>query len=165
MVADLVKTNTELEQKVSELRAVREALQEQAAEFEKSLKISELKRDYLNFQLEKLRRMLFGKRSEKLPPRTDGLQQLELFEEAKKEIEDSEAEYLEEISYKRKKRRAKRKPIPEDLHREEVVIDVDPELRVCPDCGDEMQCIGHDTSEELEYIPALLFVVQYLLKK
>jgi transposase len=28
-----------------------------------------------------------------------------------------------------------------------------------------MVCIGHDVSEDLEYIPALLFIIEYLLKK
>lgn len=166
MSSIVVKRKQELEKENEELRAVRGELEERLAALEGELKESTLRREYLEFQIDKLRRMLFGRRSEKLPAaRTDGQVQLELFEEAKREIETEDREELEEIDYKRKKRRGARRPIPEEIHREEVVIDVDPELRVCPDCGEDMQCIGHDVSEELEYIPALLFVVAYLLKK
>ena len=158
MVKGLVKRNRELEEENRELRAVRDSL-------ETELRKAGLREDYLEYQIEKLRRMLFGRRSEKLPKRTDGLTQLELFEEAKKEIETERTEELEEINYTRKKRRGARRPIPEEIHREQVEVDVDPDLRVCPDCGEEMDCIGHDVSEDLEYIPALLFVIEYLLKK
>lgn len=158
MVSSLVKRNQELEEEVNELRAVRE-------ELEAKLRDADLRRDYLEFQIDKLRRMLFGRRSEKLPQRTDGLTQLQLFEEAKREIETEALEEFEEVNYKRKTRRGKRRPIPEDIHREQVVIDVDPELRVCPDCGEDMECIGHDVSKDFEYVPALLFIIEYLLKK
>ena len=157
MVSDALKRNAELQKEIEELRSVRKTLEEE-------LKRSTLEREYLEFQLEKFRRMLFGTRSEKLAVRPDGLQ-LDLFEEARREIESEEVQERETISYERKKRRGNRRPIPEEIQREQVVVDVDPELRVCPDCGEEMECFGADTSEDLEYIPALLFVVEYLIKK
>jgi transposase len=158
MSSGVVKKNRELQEENKELRAALAAIKGE-------LKQANLQREHLEFQMEKLRRMLFGRRSEKLPVRTDGHVQLELFEEAKKDIETEEIQELETISYERKKRRGTRRPIPEEIHREQIVLDVDAELRVCPDCGEDMECIGHDVSEDLEYIPALLFVVEYLLKK
>lgn len=164
MRSGVVKRKRELEEENQELLRVREALEKQNAELEAKLKHADLKREYLEFQIEKLRRMLFGKRSEKIPARSDDLLQLEFFEEAKKEIETEEVE-TETITYDRKKRRQERRPIPEDIHREQVIVDVDSRLRVCPDCGDEMECFGHDVCEELEYIPALLYIIEYVLKK
>ena len=124
----------------------------------------EVERDYLKFQNDKLRRLLFGHRSEKLPARDDGLEQLDLFREAETEVQDAEFEEAEETET-RKRRRSKRRPIPKEIHREQVEVDVDPELRVCPDCDEAMTCFGHDTSEDLEYVPALFYVIEYLLKK
>ena len=158
MISNVVKRNEELTKENEELRTVRKTLED-------ALKRATIEREYLQFQIDKLSRMLFGTSSEKLPARTDGTHQLELFEEAKREIELEELQEGEELTRERKKRRGNRRPIPEDVHREQVVVDVDPELRVCPDCGEEMECFGTDTSEDLEYIPALLFVVEYILKK
>ena len=104
MVVDAMKRNERLEAEVNELREI-------LLQRETDLKHSEIERDYLKFQIEKLRRMLFGRRSEKIPPRDDGLRQAEIFEEAKQEIESEDSAEIEEISYQRKKQRAKRKPI------------------------------------------------------
>jgi transposase len=160
-----VKRTRALQRELEAIRAERDALKRQHSEIEKSLKHSEMEREYLKFQLEKLKNMLFGRRSEKLTVTEDGFVQLELFEKAKAEIEVEEVEETETVSYERKKRRGNRRPIPETIHREQIEIDVGPEDRRCPDCGEEMTCIGHDTSEDLDYIPAVLFIIEYLLKK
>jgi len=165
MLAELVKRNAELEEELRQLRAVRDTLQSEKDLLVENLKRSEMAREYLAFQMEKLRRLLFGRRSEKVPARTDGSVQLELFQEAEREIALEVSEEREVITYERKKRRGNRRPIPEAIHREKVEIDVDPELRKCPECGEEMVYIGNDVSEDLDYIPALLFVVEYVLKK
>ena len=169
MLADVVKRNAELEEELRTLRAafVAEKAESVAekAELERKLTLSERTCDYLEYQLEKLKHLLFGKRSEKMEAvRADGLLQADLFQEAAREIEE-EREEETEVTYKRKKRRGNRKPLPENLHRERVEIDVPPELRTCPDCHEEMGSIGEHVVEELEYIPALLYVIEYALKK
>lgn len=163
-----VKRMRALQRELEATRAERDAMQRQYSEIQESLKHSEIEREYLKFQIEKLRNTLFGRRSEKLTVTEDGYIQLELLEEAKAEIEAGEVEEIEEtetLTYNRKKRRGNRRPTPENIHRERVEIDVDPEDRSCPECGEEMTCIGHDVSEDLDYIPAVLFIVEYLLKK
>lgn len=169
MVSDLDKRHRELQKELEALRAERDrlekktaSLEEKATSLEEQLGDSERRGAYLEFQLEKLRRMLFGQSSEKLKPRDDGLVQLELFEEAKVEIEAEELQDEEEFEEKRKR---KRRRIPKDLERQRIEIDVEPELRSCPDCGEEMSVIGEEISETLEYIPALLYVIEYALKK
>lgn len=47
-----------------------------------------------------------------------------------------------------------RRPLPEHLPRVVLPHRVPEEERACPSCGAERQCIGHDTSEVLEFIPA-----------
>jgi transposase len=181
MVFGLEQRNRELERQLEELLRENtalvsryEAALSESERLEGELERAERERQRLELSLEKLRRLLFGRKSEKLAPRDDGLVQLELLEEAKRELEEEKAgepialgdeAETETIAYERKKRRGGRKPILADLPRQRVVIDVDPELRVCPDCGEALGCIGEDIREELEYIPALLFVVEYVLKK
>jgi len=163
VLADVVKRNAELEE---ELKTLRVASVAEKTELERKLALAERNRDYLEFQLEQLKRLLFGKRSEKMDAvRADGLLQADLFQEAAREIEEERQEEKETVTYERKKRRGNRKPLPESLHRERVEIDVPPEERTCPDCKQQMQCIGEHLLEELEYIPALLYVIEYVLKK
>lgn len=51
-----------------------------------------------------------------------------------------------------------RNELPAHLPREIVEIPVPAEERVCPECGSEKQTIGHETSEQLDVVPAQLFV-------
>jgi len=51
-----------------------------------------------------------------------------------------------------------RRPAPEHLRRVENVIAVPAAERACPTCGKERACIGHDTSETIELIPAEVIV-------
>lgn len=162
MLADVVKRNAELEE---ELRTLRAAFVSEKAELEKKLTLSERHCNYLEYQLEKFKHLLFGKRSEKMEAvRADGLLQADLFQEAAREIEEEKEEETETITYRRK-RRGNRKPLPENLHRERVDVDVPPELKTCPDCHGEMSSIGEHIVEELEYIPALLYIIEYVFKK
>ena len=47
---------------------------------------------------------------------------------------------------------AKRRPLPEALPRDEVVIDIPEEQKHCL-CGAELVRIGEETSEKLDVIP------------
>lgn len=51
-----------------------------------------------------------------------------------------------------------RRPPPPGLRRVENPIPVPPEERPCPVCGKERTCIGHDTAEVIELIPAEVIV-------
>jgi transposase len=55
----------------------------------------------------------------------------------------------------KKKRRAR---LPENLPREEVIIDLDEKDKVCPHDGATLEKIGEEVSEKLEIIPAKVFV-------
>ncbi len=166
MVSNLAKRNEELEAQLNAMRASQESLLLQCQDLQKKLALSESERNFLKLRIDQLRHLLYGRRSEKIPAkRDDGLRQDELFQEAANAIQTEESEGKETDTPERRARRARRKPIPKELPRRRVEIDVDPEMRRCPDCGEEMQCIGEQISEELEYIPALLMVIEYALKK
>ncbi len=51
-----------------------------------------------------------------------------------------------------------RRPIPPHLRRVPNVIPVPPAERPCPTCGAERVCIGHETTEVIELIPAEVIV-------
>lgn len=112
-------------------------------------------------------RKFFGKRSEKLTP-DDELQGL-LFNEAEDGHETEDACREESVpsitvkSHERKKRG--RKPLPDDLPREEVVHDLPEDEKQCPCCGKARPCIGTEESEELDIIPAKITVIRHLKRK
>ena len=56
------------------------------------------------------------------------------------------------------KRRGKRKPLPANLPR--VVVDHTPDTTTC-DCGQEMAVIGEKVSEQLDVIPAQVYVIEH----
>ena len=60
--------------------------------------------------------------------------------------------------------RAKRRPLPEALPREEVVIDIPEEQKHCL-CGAELVRIGEEISEKLDVIPPQLRVIRTIRPK
>jgi transposase len=133
--------------------------------------ISRIESEYesrINLLLEEikyLRDKQYGRKSEKYTEE-DKIQG-RLFNEAEDgftaENKEKNEEYIE-IKYKRRKK-AGRKPIPEYLPRKVIVYDLNPEEKNCPCCGKERPPIGEETTEELEYIPAEVYVNRYIVKK
>lgn len=124
------------------------------AEYEKLLSENE----YLKRQLNELKRMIFGKKSERFVPADDS--QLHLFDLPAQEVPEKETE---EITYKREKSgKEKQKPIraklPAHLPRTEEVIE--------PETIEEgSKKIGEDITEILEYNPSKLFVRKIIRPK
>jgi len=120
----------------------------------------------LKLEIEKLRRELYGSRSER---KARLLEQMEL------QLEDLEADAVEdELSAERaasrsqtvrsfERRRPSRKPFPEHLPRERVVIAA-PES--CPCCGStRLSKLGENVTETLEGIPRRWKVIQTVREK
>ena len=55
--------------------------------------------------------------------------------------------------------------MPASLPRKRIVHDVPIEQRHCPECGGERACIGEEVREQLEFVPASLFVLQHVRPK
>jgi transposase len=63
----------------------------------------------------------------------------------------------------KEKNKAKRQKLPDNLQREEVLVE-GPEK--CPSCeGDEFRKLGEDISEVLEYVPASFKVIRYVRQR
>jgi transposase len=123
----------------------------------------------LKLIIEKYRRMIFGRKSEKLTAQLEQLEfRLEELETAQAADDAIQAakEAAQQSSTKtttKPRRRPARKPLPEDLPRE-VVTHLPPHT-CCPDCGGALRQFGEDVSEQLERIPATYKVIRHVRPK
>ncbi len=133
----------------------------QVATLECELKESRYDVAMLKLKVEDLLRRLYGASSEKLAKG-----QLTLLGDAPEveDVPDDEATH-ETPPEKRRKARGGRKPLPKELERERVIHEVPEEERMCACCGETMEPFAEDVTEELEYIPAKLFVKEHVRPK
>ncbi len=112
---------------------------------------------WLREQIKELQRGQFGSKSE----RWESAEQMRFLNEAEMESKNPDALSDEEIPVAaHTKKRGHRKPLPENLPREIVKI----ELPVCEqvdEVGTPLKVIGWDISEKLKYEPAKMSVVEY----
>lgn len=116
----------------------------------------------LNGIIRLLKKHRFGAKSE----RTENLEEQLIFNEVEREATTPvPSTQTETITYTRKKGRQKRGPFPEVLEREEKVIDLREEDKVCPHDGTRLKPIGEERTEKLKTIPAKMWVVVEVKKK
>ncbi len=135
-------------------------------------KVTELEQEvaFLKSELERYRGLLklanrdrFGAKSERVEEQPS--EQL-LFNEIEKEAALPEkSEETETVSYTRKKGRAKKKPFPEHLPREEKIIDLPSDQKICPHDGHALKEIGEERVEKLKTTPAQMSVLVEIKKK
>ena len=120
----------------------------------------------LNEMLVKGRKAMFGKSSEQLG-NIDGAEQLSLFNEAEQEYSASAAEpTIETVNVKShpRKKRLSREELPDSVEHQKIVIDL--EDKKCPECGEELVCIGEEfVRSELHIVPAQISVCDFYQKK
>ena len=114
--------------------------------------------EQLKLLITKLRRMQFGRSSEKLDRQ---IEQLELQLEAL-QVNDAEivAAMPEKIASVEPVARSVRRPLPAHLPRE--VRTHLPKVAACPDCGGKLRKLGEDVSEVLERIPSHFQVIRHV---
>jgi transposase len=117
--------------------------------------------EQLKLLITKLRRMQFGRSSEKLDRQ---IEQLELQLEAL-QVNDAEivAAMPEKIASVEPVARSVRRPLPAHLPRE--VRTHLPKVAACPDCGGKLRKLGEDVSEVLERIPSHFQVIRHVRVK
>ena len=151
------------------LKALVIAKHSESLEQHKELTSSTHEIEHLKLVIEKYRRMIFGRKSEKLTGELEQLEfRLEELETAKAAEEAAQAATeatqasSTQTNSKRRSRPA-RKPLPEDLPRE--VVTHLPAHNCCPDCGGALRQFGEDVSEQLERIPASFKVIRHVRPK
>jgi len=148
------------------LKALLIAKHNESVQQHKQLKSNTHEIQHLKLVIEKYRRMIFGRKSEKL---TRELEQLELrleeleTTEAQDQATETEQPGSTHTETRRGPSRPRRKPLPEDLPRE--IITYMPEHECCPDCGGQLRQFGEDVSEQLERIPATYKVIRHVRPK
>lgn len=123
-----------------------------------SSRASEIER--LKLLVEKLQRLLFGTKSEKV------LRQIEQLELQLEELQVATAADLEHLAARSGKpapAKPFRRPLPEHLPRE--IHTHMPEHDTCPDCGGKLRDLGEDTAEMLEYVRASFKVIRHVRPK
>ena len=135
-----------------------EALKQLVLEERAKLVAATIEIDQLKLLIAKLRRLQFGRSSEKL---SREIEQLELrLEEL--QTAQAQATTVQEPSAQPEREKPARKPLPEHLPREQIVHQP---ACACPDCGGALRRIGEDVSEVLEYVPEHFKVVRHVRPK
>jgi transposase len=108
------------------------------------------------------RRKAFGKSSEQNPGGG------ETFNEAEETLDEADKTLLADVGSKKTptiKNKPKRKPLPKDLPRKVVTIDLPVDEQVCDCCQSSLHKIGESRSEKLEFVPAHIKVIETIRPK
>ncbi|EHA4943298.1 IS66 family transposase [Escherichia coli] len=143
-----------LKQRLAEQEALIHALQEKLNEREREI-------DHLQAQLDKLRRMNFGSRSEKVSRR---IAQMEADLNRLQKESDTLTGRVYDPAVQRPLRQTRtRKPFPESLPRDEKRLL--PAAPCCPNCGGSLSYLGEDTAEQLELMRSAFRVIRTVREK
>jgi transposase len=119
--------------------------------------------EYLQQRINTLEKVIFAPKSEKRrPDEGEGGTQLHIFNEAEAIEEKKEEAPLTIAEHSRK--RPKRKHLPPDLPRIDVIHDIDESEKVCA-CGAKLSRIGEEVCEKLDIIPAKVEVIRHIRPK
>lgn len=113
--------------------------------------------EYLRLLIAKLKRMQFGRSSERLD------REIEQYELRLEELQSAQAQQAAPAQPKTEEKvQPVRRPLPDHLPREQVLHQP---ACTCPDCGAAMRKIGEDVSEVLDYVPASFRVIRHVRPK
>ena len=141
-VETLLRENAQLRQENAELAHAKSELAKRV--------------EILGEQIAWFRNRFFARSSEALSEKDK--RQLRLFDEGESSPQADPGEALVRIP-EHARGKAKRRPLPEALPRDEVVIDIPEEQKHCL-CGAELVRIGEEVSEKLDVIPPQLRVIR-----
>jgi len=149
-------------------RSLNQQLSEQLATATRKL-------DQLEYRLQQVLKQLYGRSSEKIDPK-----QMALFSDLLKQIELQNAQSIDSNGAAAGATDSSttdspvlavtrgghgRKRLPEHLPRERVIHDLPEDEKPCPCCGVPRSVIGAETSEQLEFVPATVKVIEHVRLK
>ena len=113
----------------------------------------------MQFQIDQMNRLLYGAKRERFISNTDENQLTLPFEV---EQEESPEKELEVVTYVREKKKRKEHPgrvaLPDHLPVEEIVLEPEEDTS-------NMKCIGKEVTDQLELVPAKLFIKRFIRPK
>ena len=148
--------NTPSDHLPDDVNLLKQMVREQA----ETIRESQQRIKKLEHYLELVLRRQYGPRSERIDPN-----QLQLFadepviEESGDPPEDDEEDEQPAGNQKRHKGRRR---LPDNLPRQRIEYEIPTDELPCPHCAEPRQKIGEDVSEQLEFIPASLHVIQHV---
>lgn len=102
----------------------------------------------------------YAKKSEKMPGAG------EVFNEAEETLDEHDKALLAaSAAVKKDKAKPKRTPLPKQLPRVNVVVDLDDSDKVCDCCQSPLHKMGESSSEALEFVPAHIKVIKTIRPK
>jgi transposase len=117
-------------------------------------------------EMDAILRRFYGPRSERFDPTELLLFGVNLAEQIPVDEAVVEAECGQKLLTRRINHHPHgRRKLPDHLPRIEVIHDLTDEQKKCPCCGEVRGCIGSETSEQLEYVPASLKVLKHVRRK
>jgi len=120
--------------------------------------------EHLKLLLARLRRMQFGRKSERLDREIEQLElRLDELQTARAENRVSSPAPASPAPVTNPATKPARRSLPEHLPRE--TRKYPPKQSACPDCGGELKHLGEDVSEMLEYVPARFKVIRQVRPK
>jgi transposase len=139
-------------------------LKQMIAELLESLKASRLDAEQLQHRLDVLLRKMFGQRAERYDPHQPMLfaeLAAALQGETPASVETPKEETLKEEPATKRKGHGRRK-LPDNLVRQRVEHQLNETECSCPQCGQQRVKISEEVSEQLDYHPASLFVLEHV---
>src|SRR5215470_15967608 len=146
----------------SELPTDPQALRELVVQLLSALQDKDRRIGQLSSQLEALRRRLFGRQSEKLDPDQLALDLgAWLTAQALQPSEQAAAEPSDDPPKDERKTSHGRRRLPRELTRQRTEYHPASANLTCSGCSGALKKIGEEVSEQLEYVPASLFVKEH----
>ena len=143
-------------------------LREVIGQLLESLKQTQGRADRLEHRLGQLLRARFGPRSEKLDVAQLTLFAAELIGQSPTESTGQEG-HVDELKSLGRANPTRgghgRQRLPKDLPRRRVEHELAGDALACPCCGDDRVRIGQEVSEQLEYVPASVYVLEHVRGK
>lgn len=158
-LAHIAALEDALRQKDSQLSLVAETesfLRSALARAEEKIENEEREIEHLRAQIEKLRRMLFSTRSEKLRRQVE---EAEALLKQREQENDRYNEREDDPQVPRQLRQSRhRRPLPEHLPRD--IHWLEPSETGCPECGGDMAYLSEVSAEQLELVSSALKVIR-----
>jgi transposase len=156
--------DTPLADEVARLRQENELLRARQKQLLEQQRQSTRAIEQLQHQLQQLLRRLYGRSSEKIDP-----QQMLLFEKLLDQLAPrTVVERVvppEPTAPSPVQKGHGRRRLPADLPRDKVIHDLPDEEKPCPCCGRMRHVIGQEVSEQIDYVPPKISVVEHVRLK
>ena len=151
---------TQREVTIAQRDAVIEQIKREAAERIETMELAH------KAEMDAILRRFYGPKSEKFDPTELLLFGINVAEQIPVDPKVVQADSGQKLLTRRiNHHKHGRGKLPDHLPRIEIVHDLTKEQMKCPGCGGQRTCIGSETSEQLEYVPASLKVLKHVRPK